>query len=356
MSENRNASVGEQLLALAARSPDVLPHRLDLISGRTLLVRFDLASYRRASFLDDRVLGPATSAGWVGNEQLEASLQQLPAAAHPLNFIFHTGHVGSTLLSRLLDEVDSILPLREPLPLRTLAEAHDCLAAPDSLLSTEQFARLGSIYLRLWNRTYRSVPHCIVKATSSAGRLAPWVLAQDALRRAVYLNLKAEPYLATLLGGRNSHIDLRGYAPERYRRVLSQGARLSGPVHAMSAGEMAALAWLAESATQHATATQFAARVLLLDFDELLQDIPQAMSRVVSHLAIDCEPAVITAMARSATLSRYSKAPDSSYSPAVRAEILQQSRRENAVEIRAGLHWIDAVASASPQFAAASGI
>ena len=50
-----------------------------------------------------------------------------------VHFIFHTGHVGSTLVSRLLDETGDVLSLREPLPLRTLADAMDVLTLPESL-------------------------------------------------------------------------------------------------------------------------------------------------------------------------------------------------------------------------------
>jgi len=45
-----------------------------------------------------------------------------PRDLRRLHFIFHAGHVGSTLLSRLLDEAEGVLSLREPLPLRTIAE------------------------------------------------------------------------------------------------------------------------------------------------------------------------------------------------------------------------------------------
>lgn len=45
-----------------------------------------------------------------------------PAAPRaPLHWLFHIGHCGSTLVSRLLDLVPGILGLREPLPLLTLA-------------------------------------------------------------------------------------------------------------------------------------------------------------------------------------------------------------------------------------------
>ena len=57
----------------------------------------------------------------------------------PIHFIFHSGHVGSTLLSRLLEEVPSQLGLREPLPLRSLAELHDRSRRDSSEAATEFF-------------------------------------------------------------------------------------------------------------------------------------------------------------------------------------------------------------------------
>ncbi len=58
--------------------------------------------------------------------------------------------------------------------------------------------------LGLWSRGYEATRAVVVKATSSAGRLAPRLLGRSPASRAVYLNLAAEPYLATLLGGANS--------------------------------------------------------------------------------------------------------------------------------------------------------
>ena len=165
----------------------------------------------------------------------------------PLHFIFHTGHVGSTLLSRLLDETGAVLSLREPLPLRTLADAHDALGRPDSLLGAPQFEALLDMTLRLWSRGYAGTRAVVVKATSSAGRLAPAILARSPASRAVYLNLRAEPYLATLLGGANSATDLRGHGPGRMRRLLAGRELPVEPLHALSPGELAALGWLAES-------------------------------------------------------------------------------------------------------------
>jgi hypothetical protein len=56
-------------------------------------------------------------------------------------------------------------------------------------------------------------------------------------------------------------------------------------------------------------------------------------------------------MGRSASLTRYSKAPEYEYSPEVRAEILRESRRLNVTEIRKGIDWLEALANSSPAVA-----
>ncbi len=87
------------------------------------MVRMREEDYRAASFLDDRMLTAQSKGAWVPLEQVMEKAQRIEA--RPLHFIFHTGHVGSTLLSRLLGETGGVLSLREPLPLRSLADAFD---------------------------------------------------------------------------------------------------------------------------------------------------------------------------------------------------------------------------------------
>ena len=201
----------------------------------------------------------------------------------PLHFIFHTGHVGSTLLSRLLDESGCVLSLREPLPLRTLADAHDVLELPESLLNPRDFDALEQALLNLWSRGYRDTHSVVLKATSSACRIAARLLERRDGAHAVYLNLAAEPYLATLLAGRNSGIDLRGHAPVRIRQLQ---ARIETPLpqlHALSLGELAAMSWLAETWNQHDAVARLGARVMALDFDELLADVAGGVGRVAAH-------------------------------------------------------------------------
>lgn len=347
-------TVGHELRAVLPASPDAYPQALDLIGGRVLVIRLDANTYRAASFLDDRILGPDTRGAWLpGVMVAEAALQV--AEPRPLNFIFHTGHVGSTLVSRLLDETGLLLSLREPLPLRTLADAHDVLAAPESLLSQAQFDALLDTTMRLWSRGYDWSRGVVVKATSSAGRAAGPLLQARPEARAIYLNIRAEPYLATLLGGANSAIDLRGHGPGRMRRLQARIQQLPAPLHGLSNGELAALGWLVETLSQRDAVEHFPDRVLALDFDEMLADIGAGMERVLAHFGLTRDARYFAGIARSPVLQRYSKAPEVPFPQGERATRLDDSRRQNRDEIARGMAWLESFARSEPAVAAVVG-
>ena len=337
------ANETERLLKRLANSPNVHVHRLDMLRDLALLVAFNEQTYRQASFLDDRALQPNMTGGWVPIPHLMDALRGTSPGA-PLHFIFHTGHVGSTLTSRLLEEAGSVLSLREPLPLRTLAELHDTLTEVDSLISGESFAALLDALLRLWARPYPDVRTIILKATSSCARIAPRLLLQRATARALYLNLKAEPYLATFLAGGSAGADLRAHGPERIRRLRGYGLKFDAPYHALTVGELAAMSWLAETWTQRRTAVAGGDRVLPVDFDAFLGDIETHLARILVHFELASDSQTVSRISASPTLRRYSKAPQQEYSAGLREQILAHARRNFADEIARGLAWLDRAA------------
>lgn len=336
----------EQLLA----DPSMLGHKLDLFSRRVLFVRVDAELYRQASFLDDRILTPTIHGGWIGFDELTAALDGA-RPARPLHFIFHAGHVGSTLVSRLLEGAGGVLSVREPLPLRTLAEAQDVLGGPDSLLSAAEFDALVRQHLTLWGRGYADTRAVIIKATSSAARIGPKVLRAAPDARAIHLSLPLEPYLAALLAGENSPIDLRGHAAERMRRLMRFGVEPPAPIHAMSVGELAALSWCAESLTASALSRQHSGRVLLVDFNRVLGTPDDAVKEICAHFRLDAPPSFFAGIRQDSAWSRYAKAPEQAYSPQDRERLLAAARAEKADEIRKGLAWFEALAARFPALA-----
>lgn len=330
----------DNLLTDIARSPAVYVQKLELERDSVFLVQLTAAQYRGASFLDDRILSSGIGGVWAPCSEVAGAVRAAPAS-RPLHFIFHGGHVGSTLLSRLLDHRQGVLNLREPLPLRTLADAHDRLNTPGSMTGV-QFDAYLETFLLLWARGFEETRTVVLKATSTAGRIAPRLMAASPPSKAVYLNLRAEPYLATLLAGANAMIDLRGFGPERLARLTRYLGQSPGRLDSLSPGELSAATWLAERLAQARALQAVGGRMIALDFDAMLADLEGTLTQVFAHFDVAVPAQTISAIARSPLLSRYSKAPEQyAYSPAMRAELLAQARREHAAEIRKGLRFLE---------------
>lgn len=328
------------------------PMKIDLARGRVLQIEMDEAAFRSASFLDDRMLTAETRGGWVPLQELLRSAAAQPGAC-PLHFIFHTGHVGSTLVSRLLDETGRVLSLREPLPLRTLAAAQDALRyGTTPSLTPAQLDSLVAMCLHLWRRGFATTEAVIVKATSSCARLAPSLLSAAPEARAIYLNLRAEAWLATLLAGENSPTDLRGHGPERLRRLSAYLQSPLPPIEALSLGELAALSWLAETSTQLELLSQWSDRVLAIDFDMFLNDVTGQLQRILAHFNLPQDAAFLAQARHSPVLRRYSKAPEHPYDPGLRAAVLHDSRRRHRDEIVKGMRMLEALVRNEPKVGA----
>jgi hypothetical protein len=132
MTTSDNIQDNDNLLSRLFASPDIYLQKIDVVRDLALLIEFSQSAYQAASFLDDRILSSTTRGNWVPLRRVIESAEQ---ASHlrPLHYIFHTGHVGSTLVSRLLDEIPGVCSLREPLPLRSLADTADALDQIESL-------------------------------------------------------------------------------------------------------------------------------------------------------------------------------------------------------------------------------
>jgi len=321
------------LLSELGTGPELYPFAFDPGRDAIFFIRLGAQDYRRASFLDERLLTPETHGQWVPFADV-ARAMAAPSSSRPLHFIFHSGHVGSTLLSRMLDETGKVFSLREPLPLRTLAEVHDAgRPGLDERLET---------LLMLWERGFGDTDTVVLKATSTAERLGAKLLALRGQSKAVTLNIAAESYLATMLAAENSAVDLNAHGPERFHRL---GMLLNAPPSRPSnLGELAAMSWLAERLTQDDLLSAFGERVLPLDFEALLQDPGTALAKVLAHLQIPATSEEAAAIVSSPVLARYSKAPEHEYSARLRADRLAEARRLYGAEIRAALAWLGKLA------------
>jgi hypothetical protein len=330
-------------------SPDLFVQRVDPLAKTALVLRMSREAYRATSFLDDRLL-PHTPDGFVmPHDHLARWVHAITAPPRPIHFIFHSGHVGSTLLSRLIEEADGVLALREPPTLRTLASAHDALSRAEPVLSSAQFDTWMATQVRLWQRGYEDTRCVIVKATSDTARIGLNLMQGAPEARALLLNLTAESYVSMALSAA-SLAELHAKVSERARRL----AKMLGENETIdSSGEAAAMSWLTERLTQERLSHPWPARTLRVDFDDFLTDPSMHLRAVFHHFGLDAPRALIEDTAAHPLMRQYSKNPSKSYSSAERAQRLQNSRRDNAGEIRRGLAWLDRVARAHPRAATA---
>ena len=98
-----------------------LAQALDPAAGWSGSSRWTGTATAPPSFLDDRLMQQPVDAQlvpWPDDRSGVAGDLRTDA-----RWIFHIGHVGSTLVSRLLGELDGVLAVREPRLLRDLAMA-----------------------------------------------------------------------------------------------------------------------------------------------------------------------------------------------------------------------------------------
>lgn len=331
-----------------AQSPALLPQVLDLANDRVMLLELTQADYRAASFLDQRAMTPERRRHWAGWAELEAAT---PTRADA-DFIFHIGHVGSTLVSRLLGELRTVFALREPLILRSLAEIALVRDRPESPWPPQAFApRLRAVIAWL-SRAFDPAQRALVKATSFAGELAADTLAAG--NRAIFMTVSPERYIETILAGENSRQELAMLSGQRLVRLHRRLGAEPWKLWELPEAQRAALGWACETATLAEAARDAASGQLLwLDFDAFLADPARRLCEAAEFLGHELSARDAQAIVAGPIMRRYSKAPEHGYSPELRAELLAQVRRERGREISEALEWLEAAASDHPLVAEA---
>lgn len=330
-----------------AERPEIFPHTLDLVNDRLLLVELPEAEVAAASFLDQRVLKQTSKAAWVPWRRVAESMGNTEVAA-PLSCIFHVGHCGSTLLSRLLGFAAGVRSLREPLPLRTLAQDLADAGEGLSFLGRDALLERLRVLTKMWSR---GAGNTVVKATSiCTGLIAPLqALAPDS--RSIFMFNRLETHVATLLAGQNALTDLRGFAQLRLQR-LRQKTGLDIELYRLSAEQLAVLSWLSETTSVVDSAGNITPRVALLEFESMLANPAIALATAASHLNLPWTAEMVEKALQSPVLQTYSKAPEHRYDAQTRAAILRDARSGFAREIKAALGWAEHLAGGNEHVAA----
>ena len=316
-----------------ARDATWLAQALDPAEGLVRLVAMDRASYRLESFLDDRLLQTPVDAQIVSWTLVEDAMDgDLRSDGR---WIFHIGHVGSTLVSRLLGEIEGVLAIREPRLLRDLA-----------LTPSEVRHRYIEPVPKLMSRTFAQSEVACVKATSFASEIANMLVPPG--ERALFMYTSPRNYIASILAGENSLKELHLLAGSRSQRLNSRGTYLP----AQDDAGLAAAAWACEmTALEQAAERMDDRKIDWTDFDAMLGDMEPTLHRIAGFFGF--ETAQIGEITAGPLMRRYSKAMEHDYSPNLRRELIGEASERFSAEINGALAMLETAAEKSPLLARA---
>ena len=315
-----------------ARDASWLVQAVDAKAGVARLVEMNAADYRSEAFLDDRMMErprPAALVRWPVVAEAAALTGRVDA-----RWIFHIGHVGSTLISRLLGDLPAVLAVREPRSLR------DCAMQPP-----EVRAPFVGALPALMSRTFAPAEVACVKATSFVSEIAAELVPSG--ERSLFLTASPRNYVASILAGENSVTELHALAELRQQRMAGRVGALDE--WAASDAHRAAAAWACEATSLEAAAEAMADRsIAWVDFDALLGNLLPGLRTIAGHFGFAASETELTGVISGPILRRYSKAMEHDYSPALRRELIAEATAANAADIDSALAMLDRAAKQSP--------
>ena len=303
-----------------------LAQAVDPPAGLVRVVEMTPEDYRQASFLDDRMFDRQRTSHLLKWDEVTGAAP--PAARVDARWIFHIGHVGSTLIARLLGELEGLLSVREPRALRDL-----------TFFPSEVRDRFTPTVRALMSRSFAADQLAVVKATSFVSEIAP-----DLMAGAKGLNLYAGPgsYISGILAGENSRKELAGLADMRRQRLASRDIGLP---QARNEADAAAIAWACEmTALEAADGTN----CLWADFDRILADLVPSLRSITDHFGLAATDEQLSEIANGPLLRRYSKATEHEYSPQLRRDLLAEAYARHGADIESALAMLERAAETAP--------
>jgi hypothetical protein len=304
-----------------------LAQAVDPRAGLIRLVDMTPEAYGAASFLDDRLFEQPRNSHLLQWEEVASSVPT--DARRDARWIFHVGHVGSTLVARLLGELDSVLSVREPRALRDI-----------SFFPPEVRGRFVPTLQALFSRTFAPDQSALLKATSFVSEIAAELVPADG--RALYLYATPRSYISGILAGENSRRELAGMASTRAERLASRGLHLPQARHE---ADLAANAWACGMTALEQPAGN---AVLWLDFDQVLGDIEGSLKAIAKFFGFHAPDEQLGAIASGPLTRRYSKATEYEYSPELRRDLLAEANDLHRSDIESALAMLDAASETAP--------
>lgn len=305
----------EQLLS----DPNYLLFDLQLPQQKALWVRVNPGLLKEASFLDQRVLPKVearvrTPLDWLKHQD------SITVGQRRLRWIFHCGHVGSTLLSRLLDSEQTRV-LREPQVLRKLATSRLEASTSQAPWTPDQWWHSWAApSLDLLSRHEDEEQGVLIKATSSTAHLMSDILQRRQQDLSIALAMPLDLYLAAMSLSPAAQQDIQGFAAGRLQQISSWLQRPVPLPGELNLHQIMAVSWLVSLWPMAQAIENHPDRCRWLGFEKLMTDTKQAAHDAAKQLDWP-EPVAIAPL-----MNTYAKAPGQQYNSQRRWEQISAAR------------------------------
>lgn len=322
-------------------SPTLYLRNFDIGRDRVRFALMTEAAYADSAFLDTRLERvSAREFGLDFSPLLEVHRRRAPPR-RAMHYLFHIGHCGSTLLSRMLGALGGVLSLREPPPLLELAQCKR--RATGYEIGETRWRQACELTLALLSRTFRAADVAVVKPNSHANNLIRELLAWHPGCRGVLLHVDLETYLATMLRPHMRPETERAVDESRLEDFRRRMNAEEPPLQALNEAQQIALVWLMQM-REFADALENEAhrdRIHVIEFGDLLDDSRGRLAELADFLRLDSGSPALDRALGPATTGRYSKLTHEPYDAEARERILEESRRAHASEISTGIEWVE---------------
>jgi hypothetical protein len=301
---------------------------VDPRAGLVRLVEMAPDDYRAASFLDDRMFQQKQRTSYLlpwGNVANSVPRN----ARRDARWIFHISHVGSTLIARLLGEIEGVVSVREPRALRDL-----------TFFPADVRSRFISPLQALFSRTFTSNGAALIKATSFVSEIAGELIPEG--HPALFLYTTPRSFISGILAGENSRKELAGRAEQRSDRLRSRGTVLPFP---RNEADLAAAAWACEMTALEAADGP---NIRWADFDRVLDDLEGWLRDLTKFFGFRATAGQVSEIANGPLSRRYSKATEYEYSPQLRRELLQEADARHHDDVECALAMLNEASETAP--------
>ena len=334
-------------------NPSLALGEIDIVQSLVQFVPLTVEQYSRSTFLG-ATLGKVAS-----NRRLELTIDELlersaalGSVARKTHYVFHVGHCGSTLISRLLGALPGCFALREPPALNALSHAERALGRQAALIGPARWNRLLETVVALLGRVHEPGTVPLVKPTSYANNLMRELM-QKSDGQALFIWLPLEPYLATVLRRHRRRETNRVVRPRLMDFVRRTGQSLQ--FEELSDAKRAVLIWLTTvlEMTELLDDRTMTGKITTIDFEDFLRAPAKHLSEAAAHLRLP-ESSMDVQRALDSAAHRYAKGDQTRpYDASVRERELRFSRSCFPAELAEGLGWAEMLATRRPEVAAA---